>query len=36
LVAVMRAYGLNVIEVSEHDILHGVALELESSLNRVV
>ena len=36
LVTVMRAYGLSEIEASEHDILHGAALEAEDSLNRVV
>ena len=27
LIQVMRAFGLKEIEVSEHDILHGAALE---------
>ena len=30
LIAVMRAFGLNSIEASEHDILHGAALEAAS------
>ena len=31
LIQVMRAFGLNEIEVSEHDILHGAALEAASA-----
>ena len=31
LIQVMRAFGLNEIEVSEHDILYGVALEAAAS-----
>jgi hypothetical protein len=34
LIQVMRAFGLSEVEVSEHDILYGAALETASAVAR--
>jgi exopolyphosphatase/guanosine-5'-triphosphate,3'-diphosphate pyrophosphatase len=36
LIEVLRAFGLDEVEVSEHDILRGAALRLASSADRAI